>query len=365
MIPLFKVALDFNQTMPHVEYVLRSGYIGEGDMVKAFEQDLASEWGCTKRVISVNSCTSALELAFHLIGVKDKYVITTPQTCTATNTAIVSRGGIILWADVDQFTGNICPKSVDRLIARHGTAAIAAICCVDWGGTACDYDELKKYGIPVVEDAAHSYLTKYKGQHISMSGGDYVCFSFQAIKHLTSGDGGALIVPDDQVDRARLLRWYGLDRESGTSFRCVQNIQEAGFKFHMNNIAAAIGKANIPTARRAVEASRENALYYCENIKTEGRVIYIPLFDPESSYWLYTILVEDRDDFIAYLGENGVAASPVHARNDRHTCFPPRQVGGLDRAGVDYFSQYNVSIPNGFWLTAEDREKILALVNGW
>lgn len=364
MIPLFKVVTDTETCLQYARSVLESGYIGEGEWVEKFEEALAKTWDTKKRVLTVNSCTSALELAMHMCGVKNRIVITTPQTCTATNTAIVSRGGKIVWADVDQFTGNIDIASVANLVHMYKKENIAAIVCVDWGGTAVDYDALRKAadGIPIIEDAAHSYLTEYRGTHIANSGGDYVCFSFQAIKHLTTVDGGALIVPAGQEKRAELLRWYGLDRKSSASFRCAQTVTEAGFKFHMNNLSAAIGLANMKEAEESVYMSNILAIRYTKKIKIGKNVIYTPLYDFGGSYWLYTILVRERDKFIAYMKENGVDTSPVHARNDKHPCFPPRNP--LNK-GIDYFSAHNVSIPCGRWVTRDDADKIIDLVNSW
>lgn len=365
MLPLFKVQVDTETCLQNVREVLESGYIGEGNWVDKFEKALEEAWWSDRRVLTVNSCTSALELALHMCGVKDKHVITTPQTCTATNTAIVSRGGKIVWADVDQFSGNITPESVKRLLEDYND--VAAIVCVDWGGTPVDYDELRRVanGIPIIEDAAHSYLTMYNDGFIANTGGDYVCYSFQAIKHLTTVDGGALIVPEGLEKRAELLRWYGLDRKSSASFRCAQTIQEAGFKFHMNNVAAAIGLANMDKALDGVVGSRLCAEHYDNHLKMGKGVIYIPTFTLNSSYWLYTILVKDRDKFVKYLEENGIAASPVHARNDKHPCFPPRNLNPEHRKGVDYFAEHNVSIPCGAWLTQEDLAKIIQVVNKW
>src|SRR5439155_15332209 len=103
---------------------------------------------------------------------------------------------------------------------------------------------------------------KVNGESLATAGGDYVCWSFQAIKHLTTGDGGALLPPAEQLERGRLLRWYGLDRRSTESFRCCQNIREAGYKYHMNDIAASIGLENLPHAERLVSIHRSNAAWY-------------------------------------------------------------------------------------------------------
>ena len=139
--------------------VLNSGFIGQGPKVDQFEKELQSLFNTEKRVISVNSCTTALELAYKLIGLKsgDK-VISSPMTCVATNLPLYNNGIEVIWVDVDPETGLIDPKDV----AKKMTPEVKAIICVDWCGSACDYDELRKFGVPIVEDAAHSILTYYK-----------------------------------------------------------------------------------------------------------------------------------------------------------------------------------------------------------
>ena len=193
--------------------------------------------------------------------------------------------------------------------------------------------------------------------------GDYVCFSFQAIKHLTTGDGGALIVPPDQYKRAKLLRWYGLDRESSADFRCAQNIQEIGYKYQSNDIAAAIGIANLPGMAAAVDRGRANAEYYCRWL-ADLPGIDIPPYDPQCAYWLMTLCVDDRDSFSAYLGERGIVTSQVHARNDKHDAFKKVSNAG-PLPGVDAFDARQVSIPNGFWVSDEQREYIARVIHEW
>lgn len=338
MIPLFKVAMS-PEASARVAEVLRSGYIGQGGMVEAFEQALMDLLDVPRPPLTTNSCTSAIDLALHLIGVgPGDEVITTPMTCTATNSPIVTRGAIPVWADVDPLTGLIDPADVARKITRKTRAIMA----VDWGGALCDYAALKKWGVPVIQDAAH---------HLSPPQGDYVCWSFQAIKFLTCGDGGALWCPPEQMERARLLRWYGLDRRSKADFRCEQNIVEVGYKYHMNDIAAAIGLANIGAAKELIGKHRENAAYYDQAF---GRP-----WDYRSAWWLYTLLVEDRPGFIAHMTERGVACSPVHARNDTHAAF---HFPNGPLPGADYFASRNVAIPVGWWLSADDRRHVIEAV---
>lgn len=342
MIPLFKVAMS-PEAVGAVGDVLLSGYIGQGPMVERFEAALATLLDLPAPPLTVSSGTAALDLALHLIGVgPGDEVITTPVTCTATNSPIVTRGARPVWADVHPFTGLIDAEDVARKITPRTRAVMA----VDWGGALCDYAALRRLGLPVIQDAAHSLTAGI--------GGDYVCWSFQAIKHLTCGDGGALWTPAADLERARLLRWYGLDRRSKADFRCEQNIQEVGYKAHMNDVAAAIGLANIGQTPGLIAKHRENAAWY-------NSVLGMPR-DAASAWWLYTLLVEDRAGFTRHMAERGVAVSPVHARNDTHDAF--RFPNG-PLPGVDYFASRNVAIPVGWWLTPAERNQIVEAVCAW
>lgn len=353
-IPVFRVLMSPN-AKHRVGDVLDSGFIGQGQQVEAFERAFGAAVGAPEPPLSLNSCTSAIDLALHLCGVgAGDEVVTTPITCTATNSHIAHRGARIVWADVDPLTGNIDPASVAKLVTPRTKAVIA----VDWAGRACDYADLRAAapGIPIIQDAAHAFL--------GALGGDYVCFSFQAIKALTVGDGGALITPPGQMERARLLRWYGLSRRSSADFRCAQDITEIGYKMHTTDIAAAIGLANLDLAIRGVQTCREHAAYYCAWLSGLPGVI-VPPFDPRCSYWLMTVLVDDRDACAAHLLEHGIATSRVHARNDKHTAFKCASDTRIPLPGVDYFDAHQVSIPVGWWVTEEQREYIAAVVTAW
>jgi len=320
-----------------VAEVLASGYIGQGAKVDEFEEELQLALHLPAAPLTTNSCTSALDLALELIGVgPGDEVVTTPMTCTATNGVIVKRGARPVWADVHKVSGLIDPIDVFRKI----TPRTKAIMAVDWGGAPADYGLLKTFGPPIIQDAAHSF-----GGTV---GGDYVCWSFQAIKHLTTGDGGALLAPPEQMERGRLLRWYGLDRRSSESFRCTQDITEVGFKYHMNDIAAAIGLANLPLALDHVDAHWECADWISRTLYGHPAV--------EHPWWFFTVVNNERDALSAHLAERGIESSPVHARNDKHTAF--NFPNGL-LPGVDYFSTHMLAIPCGWWLVQDEMEQII------
>lgn len=354
MIPLFKVAMS-PEAPARVAEVLTSGYIGQGEQVERFEAALQELLGTPAPPLTTNSCTSAIDLALHLIGVgPGDAVLTTPVTCTATNSPIVTRGAVPFWVDVDPLTGLIDPAKIEQALWKASiNYRPAAIMAVDWGGALCDYKVLRSFGSPVIQDAAHSLTAG--------TGGDYVTWSFQAIKHLTTGDGGALWCPPEQLERARLLRWYGLDRRSKADFRCEQNIQEVGYKYHMNDIAAVIGLANIGGVRGLIEEHRANAEAYGRHLKNIPGVA-LPQQNDRSAWWLYTLLAEDRQGFTSYLADHGIAASPVHARNDTHRAF--RYPNG-PLPGVDHFASRNVAIPVGWWLSADDWQHIIKTVQAW
>lgn len=356
-------------------------FIGQGAQVDLFERALKKTLDATQDVITTNSGTSALDLAMHIAGVgPGKTVIATPMTCSASNSPVYTKFARIIWADVDPSTGLISPESVsDRVewCARHLGQAPAAIIAVDWGGKLCDYPALfqaaavemfgRRWQVPIIQDAAHSFLATEDGVPGAQSGADFICYSFQAIKHLTTVDGGALICKTpENTERARLLRWYGLDRTQGDSFRCSQDIQEPGFKYHMNDVAAAIGLANIADVEQIVADHRYNATYYDNKLsKADGQAIVLPAPDEGSSWWLYTLCVGNRDAFIEFMKARGVDCSQVHRRNDVHPGFTRRTYGHMSLPGVDYFADHEVAIPVGWWLTEQDRQQVVTAVLEW
>jgi len=351
-IPLFKVFTTNNAAL-NVERTLDSGYTGQGPRAEEFEAAVRDFEALDRLPLATMTGTHALDLAYHLAGVcKGAKVISTPMTCTATNVPLAQRGAEILWADVDPETGLIDPVHVAQLVEQHKN--VIAVVAVDWAGRVCDYTALREAAplAQIIQDGAHSF-----GARVEVPG-HYRMWSFGAIKHLNcGGDGGALLVPEDQLKRAKLLRWYGLDREQGSSFRCTQDIVEAGYKYGMNDIAASIGLANIQRARFVLTKIQENARMFCNAFRGIDGVKCLP-FDEGCSYWFLPLLAEDRDHLVAHLAENGIDASEVHSRNDLKTAFPE----ATKADGLEEFSRRQVNIPCGWWLNGGDRQRILRVM---
>ena len=364
-IVLFKVAMSESISSPLLE-VIHSGWIGQGGKVTEFEKALSEKFH-NKNCLTLSAGTHGLSLGLKMLGVgPGDEVITTPLTCTASNMPILSRRANIVWADIKEDI-NIQPESIKSLI----TNKTKAILFVHWGGYPADLEEIYNIavnnGISVIEDAAHCFGTVYKDSIIGdCQYSNFCMISFQAIKHLTCMDGGVLFTRNGGFyKRGKLLRWYGIDRENPrTDFRCEENIKEFGDKWHMNDVCATIGLANMKLAESNVELSRDNARYYDEEL-SDVNGIELTQVSPHklSSYWLYTFLVEKRSDFCTMMATRGISVSRVHERNDKHTCFGEFR---RELPMLEYVVQRYISIPVGWWVTKEDREYIVeSIKEGW
>lgn len=357
-IPLFKVFMSKGVIKPLTK-VLFSGYIGQGTKVIEFENKLA-QFVKNPLVFTVNSGTSALQLALRLanVGPNDE-VVSTPMTCTATNWPILATGAEIVWADIDPNTGNIDPESIKKCITKK----TKAIMVVDWGGYPCNIERIKKIAgdIPIIEDAAHALGSIYKNKMVGQSA-DFTCFSFQAIKSMTTVDGGAVAVKTKHdYKRGVLLRWYGIDRAKRSQENRIEiDVKEWGYKFHMNNVNATIGIENIKFTPEILRRQRENAAYYKKRL-LDLKCIKLLQEDKDylSSYWLFTIKVKNRPKFFEYLASKNIMVSQVHRRNDTHPV-----VASFKRSlpGVDVFTKEMVCIPVGWWLSKKQREYIADVI---
>lgn len=345
---------------------LHSGFIGEGPKVLEFEETLKKSLQ-TDNVLTTNSGTSALHLAYHMIKnqkgcpkLPHETILSTPMTCAATNTPIANLDLDIFWVDVDPISGNVTPKTLKDALEQTNDYNRKAVTILHWGGNPCEIEEISKiahsHGLKLIEDGAHSLGMKYNGKPFGYYS-DYAMHSFQAIKHITSVDGGCLICKDkEDYERAKLLRWYGVDRtiREGVDLRCELDVAEAGYKFHMNDIAATIGNENFKYLDTILSKHRENAKYY--DSMFEGKIKYAPENpNGKSSYWLYTIHVKNRDELMQKLKEVGIMSSKVHSRNNTHSMFAEFK---RELPGVEEFNRTHLCIPVGWWVTEQEREYI-------
>ena len=347
--------------------VLKSTFVSEGEVVREFETALSRKLGL-RNPVTLNSGTSALHLALVLAGVgSGDEVILPAQTFIATGLVILMQGAKPVFADIQYNTGNIEPASVSEKI----TEKTKAIMPVHWGGYPCDMDEInaiaKKNNLTVIEDAAHALGATYKNKPIGTIS-HFTAFSFQAIKHLSTGDGGALCcLNDEDCHNAKTRRWFGIDRANSKPSILGEreyDTNAVGYKYHMNNLAAAVGLGNLEDFPRNLERRREIASRYRDELQNvPGLKLLDYKNDRRSAYWLFTFLVERRVDFIKKLQNHGIPASVVHLRIDHNSVF-----GGITPAlsNQERFNDDQVAIPVHTGLSNDEVEQIISCIkNGW
>lgn len=373
MIPLFKVRMAEEAIVKTTE-TLTSGFITQGPKVEEFEGALSNLFG-TSNLVSLNSATSGLTLALRLV--KDAYalpdsteVLSSPLTCMATNEPILANNLRIKWIDIDPKTCNIDLNDLEKKI----TDTTRILLFVHWGGTPVDLDQLNAildrkerelgFRVQVIEDCAHAMLATYKEKLIGTHG-NMAVFSLQAIKHLTTGDGGILILPNEEyTEKAKLLRWFGIDRNKRNynrkDFRLESNVSSWGYKFHMNDINASIGLGNLPLVESTVRAHRENGQYYNQHLSGLNGIILLDVpVDAQSAYWIYTLLVDEQEKFIEFMTQKGITVSSVHKRNDVHSCFREFKT---HLPNLDSIEEKYMCIPVGWWLSEKERDYIVKCI---
>ncbi len=361
MIPLVKPYIaPRDEMIPELEKILYSGYIAEGDAVYQFEKEFG-DYIENSNVLALNSGTAALHIALTILNIGEgDEVISTPMTAEPTNTTIALTGAKVIWGDVDEATGLLDPKSVAEKI----TDKTKAIMLVHYAGMVCDmqaFNELsRKTGIPIVEDAAHCLGGKYNRKCIG-SNSRFTCFSFQAIKQMTTVDGGAISFNDsNDIEAARKLRWFGLDKKKS---RMENDITRAGYKYGMNNVNATIGRVQL-RHQEVIKRYIDNGKFYDCELRGISGITLVPYYrDTEPSYWLYTLKVDNRDEFCEMMKNNGITASPLHHRSDTHSVFADSR---CELPQMDRWYESFVHIPCGWWVDEACRQKIVETIKkGW
>lgn len=354
------------QAVENVSRTLRTRWIGQGPQVEQFEQRFSQMFCGGNPALAVGSGTDALHLAYLLAGVKEGDEVVSPVfTCTATNIPFLYMNAKVRFADVNPETMNIDVDHVRRLV----TDKTRAIVCVHYGGLPCDMDELHaiadKFGIPVIEDAAHAVGATYKGKSIGTIS-PFTMYSFQAIKHITTGDGGLLSFKDRELtELGKRLRWFGIDRSAKQKGIWENDIREVGYKYQMTDIGAAMGLAGlddfgfIQSHRQKLLAIYESKLAGVPGLKLIGT--HRP--DRTHAAWLCTVLVERRRDLQTKLYERKIESNQVHYRNDRYSIFGTRRD---DVPNMDAIEDKYLVLPLHTKVSVADAERVCDVIrSGW
>ena len=321
MIPVVRPHMGQEEIDAFAE-VVRSGWLGLGPRTAEFERRFAA-FCEVEHCVAVNSATSALDLAMRLLGVGhgDEVLVPT-MTFVSTAHAVAYNLGTPVFVDVEPDSLNVDVEDVRRKLSPRTKAIIA----VHYGGRPVDMERLREAvgELPIVEDCAHAVGARYRGQPVGGLG-EIGCFSFQAVKNLATGDGGALTVRRrDWEERAKRLRWLGIDKgtwdrtAADRSYWWQYNVDEVGLKCHMNDIQAAIGLVQLEKLERMNARRREIVQRYREGLRAIPQIA-LPLEDDDafrSAWHIFHIKCDRRDELSVFLQQNGISTgvhyTPIH-----------------------------------------------------
>ncbi len=358
-----------------VSEVLRSGWTGLGPKTKQFEEDFAKFVGA-KYCVGLNSCTSALHLALHLLDLKEgDEVITTPLTFVSTNHAILYVRATPVFADVQLSDGNLDPDDVESKI----TEKTKAILLVHYGGNPCEMDRFheigRTYNIPIIEDCAHAAGSRYEGKRIG-SISSLNCFSFHSVKNLSIGDGGAITTNNKYYyERLLKLRWLGIDKSTFTRTEMAQSnlnpkayawkygVPEVGFKYHMNDIMAAIGIEQLKLLWKENERRKEIADIYSQLFHTSGVIGFLRTDGSrnQSSHHICAVRTERRDALMDKLKSYDIHPGVHYLRNDYYPMYKTANLPNAEKLQNEL-----ISLPLHLALTEGDIQRVIgAIKSGW
>ena len=349
-----------------VTKVLETRWIGQGPLVDEFERKFGARFAGDHPTLAVRSGTDALHLAYILAGLQPGDEVISPLfTCTATNMPLLYLGVKVVFADLQPETLNVDPADVRSRI----TDRTRAIVCIHHAGLPCDLAELQtiadEYGLKLIEDAAHALGATYRDQTIGQIS-DFTMFSFAAVKNITTGDGGMLIMRDASLlDKARRLRSAGIDRKAKQAGNWDNDIFEIGYRYQTSDIAAAIGLAalhefdEVLAHRRGLLEQYERELANIPGLSLIGARRQ----DRTHAAWMCTILAEGREALQKRLREQNIELSQVHYRNDRYSIFGGRRD---DFPNMDAVEDKYLHLPLHTRMNGSDVARICSTIRaGW
>lgn len=367
---LFRAKYEVDECVKEIRSVLESGWSGLGPKCTEFEKQW-NEFIGAENSHFVSSATAALHIAVRLLDLpKGSVIATTPITFVSTNAAIMYEQHVPCFCDVGDDL-SLSFESVKRVIEGKGAKAVI---WVHYGGNVSeDFYKMMTYArmnsIKVIEDCAHAAGAFYKdGSRVGSRKDTISCFSFHSVKNLPIFDGGMLCVQDaTQLERARRLSWLGIDKStysrtvdgSNEVYKWAYDINELGWKYNGNDIAASIGLVQLKCLDRDNSYRRMIHEWYSEMLNPQKTELLV--HSAGSSHHIVAVYVDNRDGLIATLKANGVAPGVHYLPNYK---FPI--LSGYDHSecfSVEEAFQYVISLPNHLALTRKDVKWISEIVN--
>ncbi len=339
---------------------LKAPRITQGPLVEEFEAGLCDYLGADFATVVCNG-TATLHLAYSSIDIgPGDEIITTPLTFAATANAARSLGAELRFADVDPESGNLLPSSVASLIGPKTKAVVA----VHLGGLPADMQELRnicdRHNLWLIEDAAHALGATYRGQRIGSGIADLATFSFHPVKHLTTGEGGAILTNNNLLkDRLDRLRHHGIERrpekfEKKSPGRWYYEVQELGYNYRLTDIQCALGISQLEKQPTALKRRRAIAARYRARISAGlGHCVSSQRTydDRQSAYHLFPVLIDfdtlgiTRDEVMESLERQGIGTQVHYIPVNWQPYYQKRYGQPETQSGVYRYYQRTLSLP--------------------
>ena len=331
MLPVSRPSIG-TEELEEIKKIFDTGWLGLGSTVYEFENKLKEYLG-SKNVIAVNNGTNALHIALDAFGIGEGDEVIVPSltycACIQVITALKARP---VFCEIDPGTLNLDIEDTRQRITKKTKAIVPVHYC----GNACNMDALlnigREHNIHVIEDAAHAFGSSYKGKKIG-SFGDAACFSFDPIKNITCGEGGAVVLSDDNIaEMIRRKRILGIDKDTWKRYKNERSwfyeVTTQGYRHHMSNINAAIGLAQFEKLSMFIEKKRDIVKSYNEQFRDLEGVKLLEWNLNETAPFTYIIRVLDgkRTELMDFLKEKGVGSGIHYLANHIQPYF--KRYGG-------------------------------------
>jgi len=354
---------------------LKSGWITTGPKVKRFEEDFRAYVG-TPFAVALSSATAGLHLTLLALKIREgDEIITTPMTFASTVSMIILCGARPVLADIEPGTLNIDPARIREKITPRTRAVIP----VHFAGRPCDMDPIfalaKEYNLAVIEDAAHAVGTEYRGKRVG-SFDSISIFSFHPNKNMTTGEGGMVCTPDENLaEEISLMKFHGMSREAWKRFAASgtpnYDILMPGFKYNMMDIQAAIGIHQLPRLDGFIAKRTEIAEFYNREFADVSELA-LPapgLFEQRHAWHIYTPLVRieqltiDRDRFMEELKKRNIGSGLHYKAIHHHAWYRENMpVADSDLPNASYASERILSLPLFPRMTLDDARDVVEAV---
>lgn len=361
MIPISRPSIG-EEELSEIKKTFASGWLTMGSAVYEFEK-LLKQYLEEENVIAVNSGTSALHIALDAFGIKEEDEIIVPSlTFIGTIQAIIACGATPVFCEVYENTLNVDIEDITKRI----TPRVKAIIPVHYGGLPCKMDELlkivQKKEILVIEDAAHAFGSSYKGRKIGTFG-DATCFSFDAIKNITCGEGGAVVVKSNDIaKKITQKRILGINRDTWHRYKEKRSwyyeVVTTGLRYHMSNINASIGLVQLKKLDNFLQKKRTIVRKYDEVFKKIPNIELLYRDYEETAPFNYVIKIKNglRDKLLEYLKKNGVGAGINYIPNHLQPLFKNYQA---ELPVTERVWEEIISLPLYYDMTEDDLDTVI------